>query len=162
MACRYVLSPSYRPDMSPSERTHKVIAIVNKMVSMMEGVIQVSNTAFQPLLLSRVLPWTWCHWLVPLPLCAFMPLVCQRSFITLLFLTETLALFALGGEGGVLFTFHQSVYRRMLFRNILSTVAAVAPVRASVCLFTSQCDRLEAWSLQLHNVLLLNFASSCL
>lgn len=44
MACRYVLSPSYRPDMSPSERTHKVIAIVNKMVSMMEGVIQVSGT----------------------------------------------------------------------------------------------------------------------
>ncbi|XP_070704890.1 afadin isoform X3 [Pempheris klunzingeri] len=40
MACRYVLCPSYRPDMSPSERTHKVIAIVNKMVSMMEGVIQ--------------------------------------------------------------------------------------------------------------------------
>ncbi|KAK5879740.1 hypothetical protein CesoFtcFv8_022833 [Champsocephalus esox] len=40
MACRYVLSPSYRNDMSPSERTHKVIAIVNKMVSMMEGVIQ--------------------------------------------------------------------------------------------------------------------------
>ncbi|KAM9355567.1 afadin isoform 4-T4 [Pholidichthys leucotaenia] len=40
MACRYVLSPSYRPDMLPSERTHKVIAIVNKMVSMMEGVIQ--------------------------------------------------------------------------------------------------------------------------
>uniref|UniRef100_A0A3Q1C9Z1 Afadin, adherens junction formation factor a n=1 Tax=Amphiprion ocellaris TaxID=80972 RepID=A0A3Q1C9Z1_AMPOC len=47
MACRYVLSPSYRPDMSPSERTHKVIAIVNKMVSMMEGVIQVSNITFQ-------------------------------------------------------------------------------------------------------------------
>uniref|UniRef100_A0A3B5MW22 Afadin n=1 Tax=Xiphophorus couchianus TaxID=32473 RepID=A0A3B5MW22_9TELE len=44
MACRYVLSPTYRPDMSPSERTHKVIAIVNKMVSMMEGVIQVSNS----------------------------------------------------------------------------------------------------------------------
>ncbi|XP_028460290.1 afadin isoform X4 [Perca flavescens] len=41
MACRFVLSPSYRPDMSPSERTHKVIAIVNKMVSMMEGVIQI-------------------------------------------------------------------------------------------------------------------------
>uniref|UniRef100_A0A671V571 Afadin n=1 Tax=Sparus aurata TaxID=8175 RepID=A0A671V571_SPAAU len=40
MACRYILSPTYRPDMSPSERTHKVIAIVNKMVSMMEGVIQ--------------------------------------------------------------------------------------------------------------------------
>ncbi|XP_040925334.2 LOW QUALITY PROTEIN: afadin-like [Betta splendens] len=40
MACRYILSPSYRPDMSPSERTHKVIAIINKMVSMMEGVIQ--------------------------------------------------------------------------------------------------------------------------
>ncbi|XP_026197063.1 afadin isoform X4 [Anabas testudineus] len=40
MACRYVLSPSYRPDMSPSERTHKVIALINKMVSMMEGVIQ--------------------------------------------------------------------------------------------------------------------------
>lgn len=43
MACRYVLSPAYRPDMSPSERTHKVIAIVNKMVNMMEGVIQVSS-----------------------------------------------------------------------------------------------------------------------
>ncbi|KAM9778384.1 afadin isoform 12-T12 [Syngnathus typhle] len=42
MACRFVLSPAYRPDMSPSERTHKVIAIVNKMVSMMEGVIQES------------------------------------------------------------------------------------------------------------------------
>ncbi|XP_061756861.1 afadin isoform X13 [Nerophis ophidion] len=40
MACRYVMLPAYRPDMSPSERTHKVIAIVNKMVSMMEGVIQ--------------------------------------------------------------------------------------------------------------------------
>ncbi|XP_013882295.1 afadin, partial [Austrofundulus limnaeus] len=40
MACRYVLSPAYRPDMSPSERTHKVIAIINKMVTMMEGVIQ--------------------------------------------------------------------------------------------------------------------------
>ncbi|XP_037099935.1 afadin isoform X8 [Syngnathus acus] len=42
MACRFVLSPAHRPDMSPSERTHKVIAIVNKMVSMMEGVIQES------------------------------------------------------------------------------------------------------------------------
>ncbi|XP_033000088.1 afadin isoform X18 [Lacerta agilis] len=40
MACRYVLSNQYRPDISPAERTHKVIAIVNKMVSMMEGVIQ--------------------------------------------------------------------------------------------------------------------------
>ncbi|XP_063299527.1 afadin isoform X20 [Pelobates fuscus] len=40
MACRYVLSNQYRPDISPGERTHKVIAIVNKMVSMMEGVIQ--------------------------------------------------------------------------------------------------------------------------
>ncbi|XP_062952456.1 afadin isoform X2 [Cynocephalus volans] len=40
MACRYVLSNQYRPDLSPAERTHKVIAIVNKMVSMMEGVIQ--------------------------------------------------------------------------------------------------------------------------
>ncbi|KAJ8396215.1 hypothetical protein AAFF_G00020820, partial [Aldrovandia affinis] len=40
MTCRYVMSSHYRPDMSPSERTHKVIAIVNKMVSMMEGVIQ--------------------------------------------------------------------------------------------------------------------------
>lgn len=43
MACRYVLSSQYRPDASPAERTHKVIAIVNKMVSMMEGVIQVSG-----------------------------------------------------------------------------------------------------------------------
>uniref|UniRef100_A0A8C7JBZ7 Afadin n=1 Tax=Oncorhynchus kisutch TaxID=8019 RepID=A0A8C7JBZ7_ONCKI len=42
MTCRYVMSSHYRPDVSPSERTHKVIAIVNKMVSMMEGVIQVS------------------------------------------------------------------------------------------------------------------------
>ncbi|XP_014441875.1 afadin [Tupaia chinensis] len=40
MACRYVLSGQHRPDVSPAERTHKVIAIVNKMVSMMEGVIQ--------------------------------------------------------------------------------------------------------------------------
>uniref|UniRef100_A0A2D4I986 Uncharacterized protein n=1 Tax=Micrurus lemniscatus lemniscatus TaxID=129467 RepID=A0A2D4I986_MICLE len=42
MTCRYVLSSQYRPDISPTERTHKVIAIVNKMVKMMEGVIQVS------------------------------------------------------------------------------------------------------------------------
>ncbi|MFT7803001.1 afadin isoform X1 [Arapaima gigas] len=40
MTCRYVMSSQYRPDMSPAERTHKVIAIVNKMVSMTEGVIQ--------------------------------------------------------------------------------------------------------------------------
>ncbi|XP_069811601.1 afadin isoform X5 [Dendropsophus ebraccatus] len=40
MTCRYVLSNQYRPDLSAAERTHKVIAIVNKMVSMMEGVIQ--------------------------------------------------------------------------------------------------------------------------
>nr|KAF6340896.1 afadin, adherens junction formation factor [Myotis myotis] len=40
MACRYVLSSQYRPEVSPPERTHKVIAIVNKMVSMMDGVIQ--------------------------------------------------------------------------------------------------------------------------
>ncbi|XP_037376609.1 afadin isoform X2 [Talpa occidentalis] len=40
MACRHVLSSQYRPDASPPERTHKVVAIVNKMVSMMEGVIQ--------------------------------------------------------------------------------------------------------------------------
>ncbi|KAM5324270.1 afadin isoform 6-T6 [Glossophaga mutica] len=40
MACRYVLSSQYRPDLSPAERTHKVVAIVNKMVNMMEGVIQ--------------------------------------------------------------------------------------------------------------------------
>ena len=46
MACRYILAPHYRPDLSPSERTHKVIAIVNKMVSMMEGVIQVGATFF--------------------------------------------------------------------------------------------------------------------
>uniref|UniRef100_A0A671NE34 Afadin n=1 Tax=Sinocyclocheilus anshuiensis TaxID=1608454 RepID=A0A671NE34_9TELE len=44
MTCRYVMSSQYRPDISPSERTHKVIAIVNKMVSMMEGVIQVAET----------------------------------------------------------------------------------------------------------------------
>ncbi|XP_066103800.1 afadin isoform X4 [Saccopteryx bilineata] len=40
MACRYVLSSQYRPNISPAERTHKVIAVVNKMVSMMDGVIQ--------------------------------------------------------------------------------------------------------------------------
>ncbi|XP_063773694.1 afadin isoform X12 [Pseudophryne corroboree] len=40
MTCRYVLSSQYRPNISPAERTHKVISIVNKMVSMMEGVIQ--------------------------------------------------------------------------------------------------------------------------
>ncbi|XP_044145579.1 afadin isoform X9 [Bufo gargarizans] len=40
MTCRYVLSNQYRPDFNPAERTHKVIAAVNKMVSMMEGVIQ--------------------------------------------------------------------------------------------------------------------------
>ncbi|XP_038194269.1 LOW QUALITY PROTEIN: afadin [Arvicola amphibius] len=40
MACRYVLSSQHRPDISPAERTHKAIAAVNKMVSMMEGVIQ--------------------------------------------------------------------------------------------------------------------------
>uniref|UniRef100_A0A8C9SVV5 Afadin, adherens junction formation factor n=1 Tax=Scleropages formosus TaxID=113540 RepID=A0A8C9SVV5_SCLFO len=40
MTCRYVMSSQYRPDMSPAERTHKVIAVVNKMVSMTEGVIQ--------------------------------------------------------------------------------------------------------------------------
>ncbi|XP_057617330.1 afadin isoform X3 [Chionomys nivalis] len=40
MACRYVLSSQHRPDISPAERTHKAIAVVNKMVSMMEGVIQ--------------------------------------------------------------------------------------------------------------------------
>nr|XP_033794228.1 afadin isoform X3 [Geotrypetes seraphini] len=40
MTCRYVLSNQYRPDSSPAERTHKIIAIVNKMVNMMEGVIQ--------------------------------------------------------------------------------------------------------------------------
>uniref|UniRef100_A0A8C2DFZ9 Afadin n=1 Tax=Cyprinus carpio TaxID=7962 RepID=A0A8C2DFZ9_CYPCA len=43
MTCRYVMSSQYRPDISPSERTHKVIGIVNKMVSMMEGVIQVGD-----------------------------------------------------------------------------------------------------------------------
>uniref|UniRef100_A0A8C2SAX5 Afadin n=1 Tax=Capra hircus TaxID=9925 RepID=A0A8C2SAX5_CAPHI len=40
MACRYVLSSQYRPDASPAERTHKVMALVSRMVSMMEGVIQ--------------------------------------------------------------------------------------------------------------------------
>nr|XP_045015357.1 afadin isoform X8 [Jaculus jaculus] len=40
MACRYVLSSQHRPDISPTERTHKAVAVVNKMVSMMEGVIQ--------------------------------------------------------------------------------------------------------------------------
>lgn len=45
MTCRYVLSSQYRPDITPTERTHKVIAIVNKMVNMMEGVIQVSFSA---------------------------------------------------------------------------------------------------------------------
>ncbi|XP_075718734.1 afadin isoform X6 [Rhinoderma darwinii] len=40
MTCRYVLSHQYRPDFIPAERTHKVIAVVNKMVSMMESVIQ--------------------------------------------------------------------------------------------------------------------------
>lgn len=46
MTCRYVLSSHYKPDISASERTHKVIAIVNKMVSMMEGVIQVSSQRY--------------------------------------------------------------------------------------------------------------------
>uniref|UniRef100_A0AAQ6AEJ0 Afadin, adherens junction formation factor a n=1 Tax=Amphiprion ocellaris TaxID=80972 RepID=A0AAQ6AEJ0_AMPOC len=66
MACRYVLSPSYRPDMSPSERTHKVIAIVNKMVSMMEGVIQVSNITFQA--------FFWVHFHIELIRLAFFSL----------------------------------------------------------------------------------------
>ena len=54
MACRYVLSNQYRPDISPTERTHKVIAVVNKMVSMMEGVIQVRSS--RPAML---LQWLW-------------------------------------------------------------------------------------------------------
>ncbi|XP_041418227.1 afadin isoform X6 [Xenopus laevis] len=40
MTCRYVLSNKYRPDSNAAERTHKVIAVVNKMVGMMESVIQ--------------------------------------------------------------------------------------------------------------------------
>ncbi|XP_064191687.1 afadin-like isoform X3 [Anguilla rostrata] len=40
LTCRFVLSARYRPDMRPAERTHRVIAVVNKMVRMMEGVIQ--------------------------------------------------------------------------------------------------------------------------
>lgn len=83
MACRYVLSPSYRPDMSPSERTHKVIAIVNKMVSMMEGVIQVSNTTFHIFLLC-VLPYlTFCHWLISLSWCVLLQLVCPPNVMIL-------------------------------------------------------------------------------
>lgn len=42
MACRRALSRQHRPDASPAERTHTVTALVNKMVSMMEAVIQVS------------------------------------------------------------------------------------------------------------------------
>uniref|UniRef100_A0A8C3WJH1 Afadin n=1 Tax=Catagonus wagneri TaxID=51154 RepID=A0A8C3WJH1_9CETA len=40
MACRYVLSGQHRPDASPVERTHRAVAIINKMVSMMDSVIQ--------------------------------------------------------------------------------------------------------------------------
>ncbi|KAM4770953.1 afadin [Rhinophrynus dorsalis] len=40
MTCRYILSSQYRPDISPADRTQKVIAIVNKMVAMMESVIK--------------------------------------------------------------------------------------------------------------------------
>ncbi|XP_053566893.1 afadin [Bombina bombina] len=47
MACRYVLSGQYRQDISSAERTHKVLAIVNKMVNMMEGVIQEIDQADQ-------------------------------------------------------------------------------------------------------------------
>lgn len=61
MACRYVLSSQYRPDVSPTERTHKVIAIVNKMVSMMEGVIQVSASTPGPAASVRVLLVRMCR-----------------------------------------------------------------------------------------------------
>ncbi|XP_036104183.1 afadin isoform X8 [Molossus molossus] len=40
MACRHVLSGQGRPEASPAERAHRVVAVVSKMVSMMEGVIQ--------------------------------------------------------------------------------------------------------------------------
>lgn len=89
MACRYILSPTYCPDMSPSERTHKVIAIVNKMVSMMEGVIQVSNTLF-PILVC--VDFHIEHNVIDcfLSQCVRLPLVWLRSFIMLLFHTDIL------------------------------------------------------------------------
>lgn len=65
LACRYVLSSQSRADVSPAERTHKVIALVNKMVSMMEGVIQVS--------LSPQSQFSKCaSWFIPAKLLAFM------------------------------------------------------------------------------------------
>ena len=75
MACRYVLSSQYRPDVSPTERTHKVIAIVNKMVSMMEGVIQVSLRLQSQ---SVSVPVVWHQWsqlaqCFPLVTCVTLP-----------------------------------------------------------------------------------------
>lgn len=81
MACRYVLSPSYRPDMSPSERTHKVIAIVNKMVSMMEGVIQVSS----------ILLWFLWPQSRRDPFCLWLPSVCLHLFVEPILHTLTYA-----------------------------------------------------------------------
>ena len=88
MACRYILSPTYRPDMSPSERTHKVIAIVNKMVSMMEGVIQVSNTIFPFLMyMDCRIEHNISFFLSQ---CVRLPLAWLCSFIMLLFHTDIL------------------------------------------------------------------------
>lgn len=142
MACRYVLSPSYRPDMSPSERTHKVIAIVNKMVSMMEGVIQVSNSAFRLFIACTVTDAT--------SLISSIIAVCFHAIRLSTLLHNAFVSYreiALFDLGEVLFTPPpppEVFPPGMLFRNALSTAAAVAPARASVCcLFTSQCDRLN-------------------
>ncbi|KAG8444323.1 hypothetical protein GDO86_009491, partial [Hymenochirus boettgeri] len=40
MTCRYVISSKYKADISAVERSQKVVAVVNKMVEMMESVIQ--------------------------------------------------------------------------------------------------------------------------
>ncbi len=65
------MSSQYRPDISPSERTHKVIAIVNKMVSMMEGVIQVGVGIFYKNILLIIiiglnyfLQWKFCDFII--------------------------------------------------------------------------------------------------
>lgn len=135
MTCRYVMSSQYRPDISPSERTHKVIAIVNKMVSMMEGVIQVGVCNFYQnyLLIPNFLQWELCVTLLYYNLnintwtcrCSSDVEICLWSYIIHAFVVLALKLVSL--------CFHR--FRSLPQQTVLKILHSVFPL----CLFVCEC-----------------------
>lgn len=127
------MSSQYRPDISPSERTHKVIAIVNKMVSMMEGVIQVGvgNFYLNYLLIPYFLQWNLCVTLLYYNFIIYTLTCCCSSDVEICLWSYIIHPFVVVALKLVSLCFHR--FRSLPQQTVLKLLHSVFPLCLFVC-----------------------------